>query len=114
VTLQRRILSANATFQHQSQRSSFSASFRRRGSAGVGYLAGADELVRVACTEVSAGIHRFTLGQLAAVFASTRLSEQGFAPLAVWPEALSARDPPAAATKEAFRFGPVADTPGFA
>src|SRR5690242_18001765 len=76
----------------------------------------ADELVRAACATGLLGVHRATLGQLAAELAAPVIAERGLAPASqLGMEAVAARvvDSLQRAGKLVY-FGPVADTPGFA
>lgn len=77
--------------------------------------AAADDLVRLHCPSL-AGVHRFTLYQLAATLAAAPMAERGLAPVNHFGvEALAARAVHALSKRGALRyFTPVAQSPGFA
>jgi CRISPR/Cas system-associated exonuclease Cas4 (RecB family) len=78
--------------------------------------AAADECVRAVCTAGLLGVHRATVGQLAAELAAPAIAERGVAPVSqLGMEAIAARvvDRLRRAGKLAY-FGPVAEMPGFA
>src|SRR5690349_3950643 len=78
--------------------------------------AAADELARAVCTAGLLGLHRTTLGQLAAELAAPAIAGRGLAPVSqLGMEAVAARvvDRLRRAGKLAY-FGPVAEMPGFA
>src|SRR5436190_2524033 len=78
--------------------------------------AAADEFARAACSTGLLGVHRATLGQLAAELAAPAIAERGLAPVSqLGMEAVAARvvDRLHRAGMLAY-FGPVAEMPGFA
>jgi CRISPR/Cas system-associated exonuclease Cas4 (RecB family) len=78
--------------------------------------AAADEFARTTCSTGLLGVHRATLGQLAAELAAPAIAERGLAPVSqLGMEAVAARvvDRLQRAGKLAY-FGPVAEMPGFA
>ena len=78
--------------------------------------AAADECARAACAHGLLGVHRATLGQLAAELAAPAIAERGLAPVTrLGMEAVAARvtDRLRREGRLAY-FEPVADTPGFA